>query len=76
MFTISYWFAGTNHEADATFERESQARKAARAIAADSRYTDVTVWRGGTGAASVAVENATCDAARFGDSCPVCSPAA
>lgn len=73
MFTISYWFLGTNHEVSATFERESQARKAAAKLAEDRRFSFVTVWRGGTGAAVVYTYNpGPCDYERFGDSCSVC----
>lgn len=74
MFTISYWFNGTNHQADASFETQAKAVKAAKAL--PENFTDVTVWNGMPGELPVATINARCDAERFGDSCEVCAATA
>lgn len=47
MFTISYWFQGTNHEAGATFQSQAKAIKAAKVLA--ERFGEVTVWAGRPG---------------------------
>lgn len=76
MFSISLTSKETLSQVRAlgTFETKGKAISYAKKLA--ESFKDVIVWQGQPGELRVATFNPACDAERFGDSCPVCNPAA